>query len=348
MKPLPGSKRVLLQDIAAATGYTVNTVSRALQNKPDIAKSTCEKIRQVADEMGYVRNNIASSLRSGHTRTLAVVVAGVSNPYYAIMIDTIHDIAEEHGYTVMVLCTRDQPRQEQQAILTAIGRQVDGVLLFPGNHAGESIALMQQSGIPFVLISRHLENPDYDYVVCDDEAGGYLAGMHLIEAGHRKLGFLSACEIIFSSVRRIRGLKRAAMEAGIPAEDVRISLHGIGEQTAALLTQWKAEGITGIFVFCDIEAWRLYDCMAASGMKDDFAIVGFDNIQGVIGFPSPLCTVDGSMREMAKSAFMLLLDRIHGDAASPRSVVYPVSLVCRGSCGRPIGDPHTHHTGVSK
>jgi LacI family transcriptional regulator len=342
MKSSPGPKRVLLQDIATATGYTVNTVSRALQNKPDIAKSTCAKIRQVADEMGYVRNNIASSLRSGRTRTLAVIVAGVSNPYYAIMIDTIHDIAEAHGYTVMVLCTRDQPRQEQQAILTAIGRQVDGILLFPGNHAGESVTMMQQSGVPFVLVSRHLENPDYDYVVCDEETGGYLAGKHLIEAGHRKLGFLSACEIIFSSERRIRGLKRAAMEAGIPAEDVRVSLHGIGGQTAALLAQWKAEGVTGIFVFCDIEAWQVYECILSNDMQNAFAVVGFDNIQGVIGFPSPLCTVDGSMREMAKSAFMLLLDRIHGDAASPRSVVFPVSLVCRGSCGYADGASHTH------
>jgi LacI family transcriptional regulator len=339
MKSSPGPKRVLLQDIAAATGYTVNTVSRALQNKPDIAQKTCVKIRQIADEMGYVRNNIASSLRSGRTRTLAVVVAGVSNPYYAIMIDTIHDIAEENGYTVMVLCTRDQPRQEQQAILTAIGRQVDGVLLFPGNQAGESVALMQQSGVPFVLVSRHLENPDYDYVVCDDEAGGYLAGKHLIEAGHRKLGFLSACEIIFSSVRRIQGFKRAAAEAGITEQDVRVSLHGIGEQTAALLAQWKAEGVTGLFVFCDIEAWRLYECILANDWKDDFATVSFDNIQSVIGFPSPLCSVDGSMREMAKAAFSLLLDRINGDASPPRAVVFPVQLICRGSCL--AHEPHT-------
>ena len=81
MKSTDGTRRVLLQDIAAETGYTVNTVSRALQNKPDISKTTAAHIQQVAAQMGYVRNNIASSLRSGRSRTIAVIVGGASNPF---------------------------------------------------------------------------------------------------------------------------------------------------------------------------------------------------------------------------------------------------------------------------
>ncbi|MCE5342704.1 MAG: LacI family transcriptional regulator [Eubacteriales bacterium] len=339
MKPASGAKRVLLQDIAIATGYTVNTVSRALQNKYDISKSTCAHIQKVADEMGYVRNNIASSLRSGKSRTLAVIVGEASNPFYAIMIDTIHDIAEGNGYTVMVLCSRDKAEQEQKAIVTSIGRQVDGVLLFPSNHTASNLAMMRQSGIPFVLVSRHLENPDYDSVVCDEETGGYLAGKHLIQAGHRKLAFVYFSEVVFSSEQRTRGLLRAAREAGIPAEDVHFFQRGTDAQTVAQLRQWKAEGVTGIFVFCDIEAWQLYDCMNTCGMKDDFSLVGFDNIQGVIGFPSPLCTVDGAMREVAKAAFLLLMERIRGDVLPPKSLMFPVRLVCRGSCRPPDGKP---------
>jgi len=222
MKSTNGSRRVLLQDIATATGYTVNTVSRALQNKPDIARSTCLHIQKVAAEMGYVRNDIASSLRSGRSRTLAVIVGAASNPFYAIMIDSIHDIAEENGYTMLVLCSQDKAPQEQKAILTAIGRQVDGILLFPSTHATENIELLRQSGIPFVLVSRYTKDPDYDYVVCDEESGGYMAGKHLIEAGHRKLAFCYAYEVAFSSEQRVHGLMRATREAGIPDEDVHL------------------------------------------------------------------------------------------------------------------------------
>jgi LacI family transcriptional regulator len=333
MKPTNGSRRVLLEDIAKATGYTVNTVSRALKDKPDIARNTRASIQKVAADMGYVRNTVASSLRSGQSRALAVIVGEASNPFYAIMIDTIHDIAEANGYTVMVFCSRDMEAQEQKAIITAIGRQVDGVLLFPGAKASGNVALLKQSGIPFVLISRHLQDPDYDYVVCDEEAGGYLAGRHLIEAGHRKVAFYYTFEVVFSSERRISGLLRATREAGIPDEDVRFFQHKNDKETVAQMKRWKAEGITGIFAFCDIEAWSLASCLEACGMAGDFALVGFDNIQGSIGFPSPLCTIDGAMRELSRAAFSILIDRIQGDQTPPKAVVFPVRLVCRGSCG---------------
>ena len=81
--------RVTLQDIAQATGFTVNTVSRALKNKDDISRETCLKIQQVAREMGYVRNYIASSLRSGRTKTIAMIAGSMTNPFYAILADQI-------------------------------------------------------------------------------------------------------------------------------------------------------------------------------------------------------------------------------------------------------------------
>lgn len=334
MKPSKGQKRIVLQDIANATGYTVNTVSRALQNKPDIAKDTCLYIQKVANEMGYVRNTIASSLRLGHSRMLAVIVGEASNPFYAIMIDAIHDYAEEIGYTVMVFCSRDTAEQEQRAILTAIGRQVDGILLFPCPQAEESIRILQQSGIPFVLVSRHMEKPDYDYVVCDEETGGYLAARHLLEAGHRKLAFYYTKNVAFSTEQRISGMLRATRENRIPDENVDVYQNLDDAKTLEQLKHWKAEGVTGIFVFCDIEAWRLSSIISSCDMSDDFSLMGFDNIQSMISFPSPLCTVDGAMWDLSRTAFNILIGRINGDAAAPHQKVFPVHIVCRGSCAK--------------
>ncbi len=333
MRATKGQKRVVLQDIANETGYTVNTVSRALQNKSDIAKSTCAYIQEVADKMGYVRNNLASSLRSGRSRTIAVIVGEASNPFYATMIDSIHGFAEETGYTVISLCSRDDAKQEQKAIITAISHQVDGILLFPSNYATQTIPLMRQAGIPFVMASRYTEHPDYDYVVCDEETGGYLAGKHLIEAGHRKIAFYYVMEVTYSSEHRTNGLLRATREAGIPDEDVYITHRPDPSQIDAMLKQWKAKGVTGIFAFCDIEAWQLATCIASAGMCDDFALVGFDNIQSVISFPSSLCTIDGQMHALARAAYNILIGRIAGDSTPAKHVVFPVQLVCRGSCG---------------
>ena len=121
------SRRCTLQDIADRTGYTVNTVSRALKNKSDISAATREYIRQAADEMGYIRNQMASSLRSGHTKTLGVVVGGMSNPYYGVMTDAIQNVAAEYGYSLFIFCSRDNPELELQVVETAISRAVEAL-----------------------------------------------------------------------------------------------------------------------------------------------------------------------------------------------------------------------------
>ena len=332
MNPPKGTKQVLLRDIAKATGYTANTVSRALKNKSDIAKSTCEYIQSVADQMGYVRNSIASSLRTGRSRTISVIVGDIANPFFASMINLLHDAAQTIGYSVLVLCSRDQSALEEQAIITSIERRVDGVLLFPTVHCGPSIRRMQQASIPFVLVSRHTENADYDYVVCDDEMGGYLAAEHLIQNGHQKLAFYSRNEVIYSSRGRFEGMLRAVANAGIPKEHVFPYLQNDTTSLSDKLHQWKAAGVTGIFAFCDLEVWQLIAQMETDHMLGDFSIVGFDNIQGMLEYPYPLCTIDGNMEKQITTALDLLMKRIQGDTAPPRSVVYDVSLVCRGSC----------------
>ncbi|HNW86995.1 MAG TPA: LacI family DNA-binding transcriptional regulator [Candidatus Limiplasma sp.] len=335
MNPKAGGKRVVLQDIADATGYTVNTVSRALRNKPDIAQSTRGHIRRVADDMGYVQDSLASSLRSGFSNTLAVIVGGVTNPFYATMIDAIHDYAQTLGYTVLVLCTRDEPAQERRAVEIAVSRRADGILLCPSNQYQPNVAIARQANVPCVLLSRRAEGDDTDSAVCDEETGGYLAGMHLLEAGHRKLGFWDRAETLYSSERRVHGLLRAAEQAGIPRQDVHFARITDPSAAEPTLRQWKTLGVTGIFAFCDIEAWVLMEKLAEWKLQNDFALVGFDNIQGMLGIPTPLCTVDGAMRELTVSAVRLLLSRIQGNDGPARHLVFPARLVCRGSCQKP-------------
>ena len=327
-----GTKQVLLRDIAEATGFTVNTVSRALNNKPDISKTTCEYIQEIAAQMGYVRNSIASSLRTGRSRTISVIVGDIANPFFAGMVNLLHDAAQALGYSVLVLCSRDSSELEKQAIVSSIERRVDGILLFPTLHCKTNISLMQQASIPFVLVSRHTQNADYDYVVCNDEQGGYLAAKHLIDAGHRKLAFFCRSKVIFSSKGRYHGMLRAAAEAGIPKEHIFTNKRVEPPEFSKNLHQWKQEGVTAIFSFCDLESWQLIAQMETDNMLHDFSIVGFDNIQSIIDYPYPLCTIDGNMRKQIDTAMELLMKRMQGDAAPPRAVMYDVELICRGSC----------------
>lgn len=343
----PSNKRVTLQDIARETGYSVNTVSRALRGMRDISAQTTEQIRTVARDMGYTANQLASSLRSGRTHLFAVVLGGMSNPFYGIMADSIQDAAQAAGYSVMIMCSRDDARLELKLVEQAIARCVDGILLFPTGESGPTIARLRESGMPFVLMSRYLNEGEADSVVCDEAQGAYLATRHLIEAGRRRLAYISSGTVVFSSERRLSGFQRACDEAEIPADQRRVivasrnimaerQLEDWCVELVEVLTRLRDEGFDGLFIFCDVEAWHAMDAMQKSGRfsSDAFGIASFDNIEGALSFPIPLCSVSYDYGELARSGIELLRRRIHGDAQPPRTVVCPVILVCRGSCGR--------------
>lgn len=342
-----GEKRVTLQDIALETGYSVNTVSRALRGKSDISPATIEHIRRVADRMGYSVNQIASSLRSGRTHIFAVILGGMTNPFYGIMADTIQNAAREKGYSLIIMCSREDPDTECSLVEQAVSRCVDGVLLFPASGSASSVERLKAARMPFVLLSRCIEGVEADAVVADEEEGGYLAARHLIEAGHRKLAFISSGDVVYSLERRLKGFRRACAEAGIPEKDRSVFVFSQNitghresaawqETLAEKLVSLKAEGFTGLFFFCDVEAWHALSAMQRTGAvgREDFGIVGFDNLGGFLSFPIPLCSVDCGFEEMARAGVRLLRDRIHGDDRPPIIKVCPVRMVCRHSCGK--------------
>jgi len=327
--------RVTLQDIAKATGFTVNTVSRALKNKDDISRETCLHIQQVAREMGYVRNYIASSLRSGRTKTIAMITGSMMNPFYAILGDLIQQEAVRLGYSLMILCSRDDPDIEVQMVEMALSRQADGVLITPCSFESPALGLLRSSGIPFVLLSRYLEGSEDDCVYCDDEQGGYLAARHMIEKGHRNLAMISFRHVVFSSRKRFEGFQRACLEAGIPACSIHYAEPEEDGDVPNILKSWIDEGVTALFAFCDVEAWIVITMMENAGLPRDSQpdIIGFDNILRYVSFPRPICTIDPHLRDEARTAIDLLRKRIHEPSLPPQQVILPVKLVCRGSCG---------------
>ncbi len=347
MKKEQAEKRVTLRDIARETGYSVNTVSRAMRSKSDIAPDTIKYIRRVADRMGYSVNQIASSLRSGRTHIFAVILGGMSNPFYGIMADTIQNAAREKGYSVIIMCSRDNAALEMELVEQAISRCVDGVLLFPTSGSRPTVERLKAARMPFVLMSRYFEDMETDCVVSDEEEGGCLAARHLIETGHRKLAFISSGSVLYSSEMRLRGFHRACDEADIPVTDrcVFVSSRNIIEQDQMAawytllgekLKDLRANGFDGLFLFCDVEAWHVLTALQSSGSfgRRDFGIVGYDDLASTLSFPIPLCSINCNFQQMARDGVRILRDRIHGDARPPVRIVCPVRLVCRDTCNR--------------
>lgn len=325
------NRPVTLQDIAKATGYTINTVSRALKDKDDISRETCAYIQRVAREMGYVRNYLASSLRSGRTKTLAMIAGSMMNPFYAILMDLIQREAVQYGYSLFILCSQDDPDTELKAVQMALSRQVDGILITPCSFESPALSLLRESRIPFVLLSRFQEGSLDDCVYCNDEEGGYLAARHLIETGHRKVAMLSHRQVVFSSRKRFTGFRQACLDAGIPEEDIGYACLQDPDEILAQLKAWIAAGFNGLFSFCDVEAWGTITLLENNGFRvpDDLHVIGFDNILGYINFTKPICSVDCHLQDEARIAIELIRNRIHDPSLPPQQVVIPVDFVSR-------------------
>ncbi len=330
-------RRVSLKDIAEKTGYSINTVSRALKDKEDIAEATRKLIKETARKMGYISTSFSSSLRSGYTKTIALILGDISNPHFAIITKEIEKNAWKHKYSLLIINTDEDPDIEEQAIYAAISKKVDGIIICPTQKRKSNVEFIQKAGIPFVLIGRYFEDMDTDYVVCDDKKGGYLAIRHLIELGHKRILFLNGPGYISSARERLAGYRKALSEGSIEFDpslvcEIPITLGNSGKHISKALE--KTSGYTAILAFSDLIAWETAYALGKKNIRtpSDISIVGFDDIQSRFYFAIPLTTIRSSKSGMAKRAFDILLRRINqGLEGECIHDVLDVRLVVRSS-----------------
>lgn len=323
---------VTLRELAQKTGFSVNTVSKALRDRPDISQQTKEIVRRAAKEMGYVVNNMASALRSGYSNVLALIVSDISNPFFGILCKEIQQQAARHGYTVIVFNTEEDPKKEDRAIRTALSQNVDGVLLTPSQNSSEGICLLESHGKPYVLIGRYFPQHPADAVLFDDEQGGYLAGKHLLECGCRNLLMVNAPSNT-SAEHRAKGFAKAITEvSGAKGRLITVEspLGGVRE---CLQTAYAESPFDGIFAYSDLFAMEAASVLEEMGLPNGAVkLVGFDDIQSRLALPMPLTSVSAGKAAFGEALVSLLMRRILGDTADfPVQKVLSTTLVVRKS-----------------
>lgn len=327
-----GTQRVTMKEIARETGFSVNTVSKALRDAPDLSAQTKRMIRDVAKRLGYVANNMASALRSGYSSVLALIVADISNPFFGILCKEIEQQAARHNYTVIVFNTEEDPEKEDRAIRTALSQNVDGVLLAPSQNGAEAVRQLQAYGKPCVLIGRYFTDRAADAVLYDDENGGYLAGKHLLECGCRNLLMINAPHNS-SAENRAKGFARAMTE--VPGAKSRMLTveSPLGGVPSALRNAYEQEPFDGIFAYSDLFAMKAVWVLEEMGVEPGAVkIVGFDDIQSRLSLSRPLTTIGAGKAAFGQALVELLMKRISGDVSDfPVQQVLPTTLVVRKS-----------------
>lgn len=300
-------KRVTLADIAKKCGVSVNTVSHALNNKPDISENTKELIKNTAKKMGYIGNASASFLRSGLSKTIAVIVGDISNPHFSILIKEIEVAAREKGYTVFVLNTDENEVLEHQAIVAAINKNVDGIILCPVQSTNTNVEFLIKSGIPFTLMGRCFSNIKTNYVVLDDKNSGYIAAEYIINSGMKKTAVITANPNISSAKERMNGISEYYKKYGDKAVFDTFVLDALEGEHSAVMEKIALGGYDSAVCFNDVLALELL-----SYLENDIKIVSFDNIRSRFPMPYKFASVTSSKTKMSHQALKILLDAIGG------------------------------------
>ncbi len=344
MVPSRSKKRVTLQDVARATGYSATAVSRALKGMPDISPEATRRIRKAAEEMHYVANQSAVSLRYGRSNTITAILTDLVNPFFTSMSAEIQSAAQEKGYTLTILSSQGTAGLELELVRQAVSRHTDGILLFPSCESEKTIQYLEEMSVPFVLLAHDFPPYEADCVVINDELAGFMATEHLIQAGCRNPAFVSASADAPSFEGRRNGYANACIRYGLSENAGKIviipdlnasAIHRKDTLLAATesLRRLRDSGVDGLFLFCDVEAWCVAEILRLQGFRPDtFSITSIDNIAGNILFPAPLCSADCSIETLAKTGVELLSSRILGDTSEPKKVVSPVHMVCNGTC----------------
>ncbi len=315
-------QRVRLKDIAEKTGYTINTISRALNNKLDINENTKKHILQVAKELGYRPNKVARSLRLNKTKTIGVIVTDVANPFFATIIKYIEQECQRRNYSIILRDSDENQKNEEEAINLLVSEQVDGIILVPVQKSTSSILRLQELRIPFVLVGRFFENMDCDFVVTNDEEGGFIATEYLIKKGHRQIACINGPTYISSARERFKGYYRAMNAYGIPVQkdllrENVISLEG-GYQACKELLNNKILP-SAIFAYSDYVAAGIIRALYENGKRPgvDVSLIGYDDIDYSLCFEKPLTTIHIPKKELAIRSVDILCSKMEAKESLP-------------------------------
>lgn len=335
MEPAVPGTNVTLRDVAAASGVSLSTASRALDERGIASKSAAAAhVRKVAEELGYRRNSFASSLRRGETRTLGVLVPRLSDTVMALMFEELERAAADRGYFAMVATSGDDPDDERRAAETLLDRNVDGLILATARLDDELPRLLRKRGVAHALILRtDGESPS---ALGDDEVGGYLALRHLIDLGHRDIAVVTGPSFTSTGIARLAGARRAMQEAGIEQRDEWLVAAGYGIENGysvgeSLLSVKGRRRPTAVFAANDNIAMGI---MAAAHrfritVGEDLALVGYNDIPLAARLPTPLSSVRVPLDQIAGTA----IDLIVNPSREPRIRRAMPTLIPRESSG---------------
>jgi len=340
------SRGPTLEMVARAAGVHRSTAARALN--PDtrslISEEVVTRIHEEARKLGYRRDAVAASLRTGRSRLVGVLLPDIDNPVFGPILAGIESALSARGYSVLVANAGARPEHQAEIVEALISRRADGLILATVTRRDEVLSRCLDARVPTVLVNRAEDEERVSAVVPDDIAGMALAVRHLADLGHRRIGHLSGPTDISTGKLRAAGFEAAMRAAGLEVAAVVAAEAFTRSAGKAAMSQLLAQhDVTAVVASNDLLALGAYLHLRDVGLSvpQDVSIVGHNDMPLVDMTDPPLTTVRIGPFDMGAQAGGLLVGQIEGDVGSPRTLRTQSELVVRMSTAPPKAQAKT-------
>lgn len=328
-----GNRGPTIVDVARAAGVSVSTASRVVRQHPDVREETRTRVNDVIRELRYRPSPVARALVTGQARLLALLVSDVTNPFYPELAKAVEQEAKESGYLVAICNTEDDPDETRRYVDALQQMGLDGVVHASVAKDEDEVTKLLGDRRRIVFTNRRPTGEDASYVVSDNRGAAVELTRHLLERGHRVIGFIRGPRFASNSNDRVDGFEAAMAEVDDTAPMIAEGDHTAASGAAAVRTWFDGElRPTAIIAVNDAVAVGAYEALTARGLRvpDDVALAGFDGVASsrLLG----ITTVEQEIATMGRRAVQVLLAGLTDNArGEPTRIALPTRLRVRSS-----------------
>lgn len=334
-------KNLNIKDIAEIAGVGVSTVSRVLNDHPDVKEATRQRVLDIMDEYNYIPNKSARNLKRSTSNNIGIMVKGIYNPFFSLMIQTIEERIAEEGYS-MVLHYNDENANDFDAAVELIKeKKLSGLICLGGDYDDLDEEILKSLETPLVLSSTNVvENVDkslFSSVIIKNKHAAFKAVDYLCKSGHKEIAIICTGERDKSVGKlRVEGYKRALDTNGIPFNQDYVEIGEYTFQTgyeAMNRLLEKGVNMSAVFVTSDIMAIGAAKALLERGVRipEDISIIGFDGIDYAEYFHPSITTVVQPVEKMGEQSIDILFDLID-KKSNNQHIVLETDLQVRQSC----------------
>ncbi|TVY08470.1 LacI family DNA-binding transcriptional regulator [Paenibacillus cremeus] len=326
-----------IYDVAEAAGVSIATVSKVINGTGRISDKTRKHVLDVMEELKYKPSMVASALTGKSTFTIGLTIPDLANPFFAEIARAVEDRGHEYGFNVFICSTDNDPEKEVKYFSLLTQKRVDGIIIASRTQKDQFLKRLIQHQIPIAMIAREMPTLAVDTVMVDDFLGGYQAGSHLIELGHRRIAMIAEDMSEMSSRERVRGCRQAMLDAKVEPDEALIVVGGFAVESGKAAMDRLLEQDhkpTAVFACNDVLAIGAIQSARQHGLQvpKELSVIGFDNTVLATIVDPPLTTIAQPIQDIGRQVVDLLVEEIKGEKALKQRVLLMPQLVVRSSC----------------